>query len=309
MRTLTIQCVAKAGSAARFVAVVLAHLPYLASSPAIGSDDGMVHVDVSSELLAREARQSIEKVIPVRDVILGVPVQGNARLKAVTSLKLLDGQEKGVFELLLTGSAVSTTRANGGKAVIHCRTVTRFTARKQIVLDQRGLHAQPATCCAVATSTITGVSSPLPRLRGRLARRVAWRRAQSQRAQAERISARHSEQTIGHSFDADIALEMRQANAWLASRLKNDGISGSRSEPSFRTSITGLRVTGLPGNITDMASFQNTLKDKDVALGLRFERGNLVLTVDLPRLKAAAGGDLAESREPAVPRAARFLPD
>jgi hypothetical protein len=66
---------------------------------------------------------------------------------------------------------------------------------------------------------------------------------------------------------------------------------------------------GLPGNITDIASFQDTLKDKDVALGLRFEKGHLVLTVDLPRLKAAAGGDLAESRKPVVSRAARFLPD
>ncbi|HVC96011.1 MAG TPA: hypothetical protein VND64_20145 [Pirellulales bacterium] len=307
MRSMCLHRGAKARSAIGIVgAELLVFLLFLPAPSAAGAD-GLVHIHVSAELLQREALQSVERDLVVRDVILGVPVQGKARLKAATSLKLLDGQEKGVFEIVLTGSAVSATSANAGQATIHSRTTTRFTARKQIVLDREGLHPQPATCRAVATSTITGVASSLPRLRGRIARRVAWRRAQLQRAQAELISARHSEQSIGRDFDADIARDVRQANAWLASRLKSLPAAGGEPQPRFRTSSEGLKVTELTGSLTDLAAVQDSLREIDVAVGLRFDNDHLVLTVGLPRTKADAGGNLAESDWPTILPAANLL--
>jgi hypothetical protein len=199
-----------------------------------------------------------------------------------SSITLLEDEEKGTFDLVLTGSAVSTTRSNAGPVTIHCRTATSFTARKRLVLDDEGLHAQPATCRAVAHSTITGVSSSLPGLRGRIASKVGWRRAQSQRPQAERISARHSEQTIGRSFDTDVAADVRKAAMLLAAHLKNaNGVAGRW--PRFRTSLDGLRVTGLTGSLADLTTVQAQVKELEVALGLLLENDHVVLTVGVPR--------------------------
>jgi hypothetical protein len=244
---------------------------------------GRVHVQVSAELLAREAVQSIDKQVEVRDVVLGIVQRGHAHVAATARLELIEDDDHAVFEFVLTGKAESRTTGDAPPARIHSRTTTKFTARKKLVLDEEGLHALPATCRSEAHSTIEGVSSSLPGLRGRLSRRVAWRRAQAQRAQAERISAQHSERTICSNFDADVAREVQTANAWLAEHLRSSLAARNRAkvQPQFKTSSDHLRVIGLTADLAELAAVGSTLEMSDIAVRLLPEGDHIVLAVGL----------------------------
>jgi hypothetical protein len=249
--------------------------------PAAESLLGRVHVQVSAELLARQAVQRIDKRVDVRDVVLGTPLHGRAHVAATARLELLEDDDQAVFEIVLTGKADSTTTGEAPPTRIHSRSTTHFTARKKLILDEQGLRALPATCSAEAHSTIESVSSSLPGLRGRISRRVAWRRAQDQRAAAERVSARHCEQTICRNFDADIAHEVRVANSWLAEHLKSSLAARDRSKvlPQFKTSPDHLRVTGLTADLAELAAVGQTLESSDIAVRLVLEGDHLVFAL------------------------------
>jgi len=251
----------------------------------VGSLLDGVQIHVSSELIARETLRSLDKHVAVRDVILGVPIRGDAHVVGTTRLELVENPTQGEFEFVLSGTAVSATVGDAGKARIHSRTVTRFTARKQFILDERGLRALPAQCRAEAHSTVTRVSSPLPRLRGRLARRIAWRRAQSQLAAADRVGARHSEREISLHFDADIAMDVRRANQWLAQQRANADVatSGCEFQPRFQTSADRLRVTGLTARLIDLAASGQTADHSNVAMKILIDGGRLVVAVGTDR--------------------------
>lgn len=173
-------------------------------------------VQVTATALDQLVRKQVDENVNVKDVLLGVPLTGRARLRGGTSLKLAADPARGIFDIYFTGSAVSQTLGDADRAHIHSRTVTWFAARKRVILDERGLTSLPATCNATAKSTIAGTTSPLPGLRGRLASRIGRRQAQRQLAEADRTSAQHSAAQIRRRFDAEVAAQLAEANRLLA---------------------------------------------------------------------------------------------
>jgi len=202
-------------------------------------------VRVTVTALNQIVRKEVDEHLNVNDVLLGVPLSGRARLQGATSLKLAADPARGVFDIFFTGSAVSQTLGDADKAHIHSRTVTRFAARKRVILDERGLTALPATCNATAKSTIVGTTSPLPGLRGRLASRIGWRQAQRQLAEADRISAQHSAAQICRRFDAEVATQLAEANQLLAQQAAEWAKrSGGQLTLRFSTTDDHLCVSG-----------------------------------------------------------------
>jgi hypothetical protein len=202
-------------------------------------------VQVAAGALDQLVRKAIDEDVPVRDELLGVPLSGRARLRGATSLQLVRDPERGVFDIFLSGEAVSQTVGDAGKAHIHSRTITRFIARKRIILDANGLVALPAACNATARSTLARATSPLPGVRGRLASRIGWRRAQDQLSEADRISAQHSAAEIRRRFDAEVAIQLAEANQ-LLKRQTAAWTSGYGGRLPLRFSTTGehLCVSG-----------------------------------------------------------------
>lgn len=202
-------------------------------------------VRVMASALNQLVRKEVDENVNVKDVLLGVPLSGRARLQGMTSLKLAADPARGVFDIFFTGSAVSQTLGDADQAHIHSRTVTRFAARKRVILDERGLTALPATCNATAKSTIAGATSPLPGLRGRLASRIGRRQAQRQLAEADRISAQHSAAQICRRFDAEVATQLAEANRLLAQQAAEWAKrSGGKLTLRFSTTAECLCVSG-----------------------------------------------------------------
>jgi hypothetical protein len=202
-----------------------------------------LQASVSAEFLDQLAGQSCERRQNVRDTILGVPLYGQANTRGATRLVLVPDGRQGVFDMLLTGEAQSTTTSYRDPIRVHCTSVTKFSARKRFILDDRGVTSLPARCNAKTVSTLKGVSTDLPRVRGRLARRIGWQRASERRAVSDQVAARHAERDIAQALDEEAAPLVKQINAVLSSDLlRGRGDGRPRRRLRFQTTNDRLFV-------------------------------------------------------------------
>lgn len=252
------------------------------------------HVRITAGALDQLVRKTIDESVPVTDLLLGTPVSGRARLQGCSSLKLAADPTRAVFDIFLVGSADSQTVGDAGRAHIHSRTVTRFAARKRVILDEHGLTALPATCNATAASTLLGTTSPLPGVRGRLAGRIGRRRAQQQLAQADRISARHSAEEICRRFDAEVAAQLAEANRLLARQTAEWARRpGGRLPLRFSTTAEHLCASGVKAEPA-LAEAQPSTRGSPKSLA-----AVIVIpaaAVDLPTLAGLIGGLARDSQ-------------
>lgn len=188
-----------------------------------------LQLHVSAALLDDLVRQPVDESLAVRDTILGVPVEGSARVTGTSHLRLAPHPQRAVFEIVLQGAARSATAGQSPPVVIRSEAVTQFTLTKRFFLDDAGLTSQPANCQAETHSLVTAVETEWPGMRGWLARRLAWRRVQISHDEADAIAARHAERDLCQSFDQRCAGMIAQANALLAGRwLRGDAAASRR---------------------------------------------------------------------------------
>jgi hypothetical protein len=165
-------------------------------------------VQLSWDLVARAIERPVRQAVPVNYAIKGVPIRGTAQVEGATRLVVVPDPARAVFEVLFSGTALSNTTASAGPVRVHATATTAFAARKRIVLDEQGLTICPAQCRAETNSTITGVSSTLPGLRGQLLRLLGDKQAHAEQAEADLISARHTERSLSKQFDSDFDREI-----------------------------------------------------------------------------------------------------
>jgi hypothetical protein len=94
--------------------------------------------------------------------------------------------------------------------------VTHFNAVKRVILDEGGIEIFPTRVAAQTSTTIHGVSTSLPRLRGRIARRIGHDRALELKSAAEADSARKAENRLAGEFDREVAARIKSSHGKLA---------------------------------------------------------------------------------------------
>lgn len=218
-----------------WIACVGAFLPRTAEAQPPPSLLDHLQLHVSAAVLDELARQAVDEQLAVKDVILGVPVEGRARVSGTTHLRLLPDADRAVFEVVLQGTAKSATTGRSPPVSIRSEAETRFTLTKRFYLDDGGLKSQPASCRGETKSVVLAIDADWPGLRGWLVRRVAGRRAQSSHDEADDIAARHAERDLGRSFDRRCAALIEQANAQLAGRWLRGADASTPRRLSFHT--------------------------------------------------------------------------
>src|SRR4029078_10664465 len=98
--------------------------------------------------------------------------------------------------------------------VLHNQSQATFQARKRLFFTQAGLVATPTQATANTRSVTTGIESQMGGIRGRIAERVAWRRAGEMRGQADAIASQHAAEQVKAAFDQEI----RQVTARIESK-------------------------------------------------------------------------------------------
>jgi hypothetical protein len=145
--------------------------------------------------------RDVKRKTKIDEIILGTQNVGVAHTTGKPTLKLLPSKDAGRAELHFTGHVHSQTVGYNGPVQIHSHSDTKFRSIAQLTLMPDKLTAEPCTTATSTDSTIDHITSSLPRLRGRIAVNIAWRRANEQLAAAEAIAARRAAARITREFD------------------------------------------------------------------------------------------------------------
>jgi hypothetical protein len=196
-------------------------LPRVESQPrsfhALPAD--LVYIHISDRLLRRQISRPVVRQTLVNEIIVGTPVSGSAGTVGTIGLRLVPSGDRGVVDLLFHGQVQSRTTGFGGPVQVHSSGVTQFSAVKRLLLDENGIEVLPARAAAQTSSAIQGISTSLPRLRGRIARRIGERRAADLKPAAEAEAARKAEIRIAREFDGDVNGELVRAGSRLSAAL------------------------------------------------------------------------------------------
>jgi hypothetical protein len=179
----------------------------------------LVYIHISDRLLRRQISRPVMRHTSVNETIVGTPVSGTAATAGNTGLRLVPAGDRGIVDLLFHGQVQSRTTGFGGPVQVHSSGVTQFSAIKRLLLDEHGIELLPARVAAQTSTTIHGVSTSLPRLRGRIARRVGQERAADMKPAAEAEAGRKAETRIAREFDSDVTSELVRANSRLSQAL------------------------------------------------------------------------------------------
>ena len=119
-------------------------------------------------------------------------------------------------------------------------------------MDDSGLRVAPATADASTRLRTNCIGTSLPRLRGRIARRIAWRRTRSSHGQAQAITADHTADDIRDDFDERVNRSMAKVQKLFGSKLPDleTGKSPMPTDLRFRSKTDYLEMAILRENAT-----------------------------------------------------------
>jgi SLA1 homology domain 1, SHD1 len=159
--------------------------------------------------------KEINRQAEVRDVILGTSIYGKAWIIGKPGVELLDNPDQAAFFLILHGTAYSRTIGYNGPAIISSRSITSFTATKQIVFEPgKGAYALPCEVDAHTQIFIDGIGSTRRGVIGRIVRKSAAHTEAEQHGAATEIARQRAERRIAMAFDRDSGQRLARLN-WL----------------------------------------------------------------------------------------------
>jgi hypothetical protein len=164
----------------------------------------VMYIRVSREFLEDYVERTVERKKPVSDYILGARIAGESNTRGKTSFELLPSNGRLMGRITFEGTVHAQTRGYKSPVVLQQVSDSTFRSSKLVSMDENGLHVSRATTDAPTNLQTVGIDTSLPRLRGRIARRIAWGRVAGSHHQAEAITSQHTAANIGRDFDEQI---------------------------------------------------------------------------------------------------------
>jgi hypothetical protein len=194
----------------------------------------LVYARISRGFLEDYVDRAVHTRGPVHDFILGTRIEGESQTDGQIHLLLHPMFGKLSGEIAFDGTVHAQTVGYNGPAIIHSILNSRFRARKPISMGPSGLSVAPATACVTTNLQTTGVATTLPRLRGRIANRIASRRTAASHDEAEAISAQHTARTIREDFDKRVNRSVGNVRELFPSAAQGFEIAGDRAKTIMR---------------------------------------------------------------------------
>lgn len=224
---------------------------------------------LSEDMLCSLVDKQIDVQTSVRDVVLGTPVSGIARVTGRPRVILEPSQDQARFRMTVSGTVHSRTVGHSGPATIHGHSVTTFTANAPILFEPgRGFSAL-APQIQASTQVFTDRIVPTrPGLIGRIVERRAWDQVRSQQPQLTAIARQRATTRITAAF----------------SRHLDERIARLNQAIEFRTTLASLRnqADGTP---------QIVCCTTDKYLEIADTLGATRTTIDLPVYSAASAAN------------------
>jgi hypothetical protein len=173
----------------------------------------LIAVRLSEEWFTSRIDKEIEEYSPVDQVILGTRVRGTARTLGKPTVSLKRDPDNASLHVVLTGTTTSRTVGRNGPAIIYSRSLTQFTATKQIAFEAgKGFYALPAEIQATTRTTTEDIRSTRRGLLGRIVVRRAWRKVAENKPLTTEIARRSAQARIRAAFDRQMEAMLAQLN-------------------------------------------------------------------------------------------------
>jgi hypothetical protein len=179
----------------------------------------IVYVRVSRDFLEDYVERTVRRRKPVRDCVLGTRVVGESDTRGKTYLKLLPSNDRLLARIAFEGTLRAHTRGYHGPITFRYISDSVFHAHKLITVTDDGVTAGRATAVAPTELRTVGMSTSLPRLRGRISLRIAGRRMSRSHGRAEAITADHTADDIRDDFDSRVTHSLSDIKRVLGTKI------------------------------------------------------------------------------------------
>lgn len=173
----------------------------VANPEAITVPANVMYVRFSKSFLRSYFNRRFEKDLPVSDTILGAAVRGTSHTVANTDLDLVENSKQAQATLRFKGETSFNTTSYSGPVQVHSQGVTRFTSNKRLWFDGLNVLQSKATTEAKTETTGSNITTNLPRIRGRIALRIAEDEVAAKRGLAQQITSERTKQRIEQAFE------------------------------------------------------------------------------------------------------------
>ena len=189
--------------------------------PIVVEDHGGVPLllRIPAKLIANSVDRDFEHKAPVDQVLLGTHSHGTSHCKGKVTCRIENNLNGVSIVCCITGIVESVTCGTNGPAIIRSTASTEYLSSKRLTFDGKIFSSEPASVSSTTHLTISQIESTLPRLMGRIVKRVAAKKAQETKAQVEAIIKCQTEQELCQRIDADFEMRIADLNKQIASRL------------------------------------------------------------------------------------------
>jgi hypothetical protein len=173
-------------------------------------------VRVSADVLSQQLNRRIDVTLPVRDVIFGHNVSGQARLVGNPRVELIPSSNEAHFNMIFSGTVYSRTVCNGGPANIYGHSITSFTAMKEVVFESgKGFHALPSKIAATTRCYTDNIATSRGGIIGRITERRVSEEVAAKQSQLVVIARDRAVRRIEAAFNEAMAARVAHLNQSL----------------------------------------------------------------------------------------------
>jgi hypothetical protein len=210
-----------------------------------------LYARVSRDLMAYGVRDQVNQTQAVNEFILGTSIHGTADMNASIDMQLVPNRERATFDLTLDGVANSSTVGYNGPVTIDSSSVTGLYASKRVYIDVEGLSWDYSEANGWTSSTIHCIAA-----RSRLVRKIAWKRANASKSQAEQIAAGRASSRVAGQFDDQAAGLLTEVNEKYREMVRNPLIRRDAFPRlvRFETDANALRLRMLHASVFQLAA-------------------------------------------------------
>jgi len=189
-----------------------------------------LRVMVAEDFMNRLINDSNCETGPVVDCILGAYVTGNQETTTEIGVDFKPSDNTLRFELTLSGVTNSSTSGTTSQATIYTEGHHQFWGGKEINFDGDAFATQPAWVKVDANNTTVGASTKLDRipLLSRVGQKMAYRRTEELRGEAEAIAAQRVRDRVRPRFNEEVDERITRSNEEVGGkfnkRLKDNGL-------------------------------------------------------------------------------------
>lgn len=215
-----------------------------------------LYVRVSEDLTRVLMQQQVDRSTPIADCVLGTSISGSGTLHGTLDVEFVPSLQNAVIQTAFSGTIATNTHGVNGPAQIMAVGNTQINAGSRLMLDANGMRSTPTSSRACVNTTITGICSTSPGLRGRIVRRVASKKAAQSKGQAEAIAGQHAEKKFNAEMDQNVSQQVGTANAAIQSKVREplERLSLFPQQVDFRTSPDELTVVALEAGTTQLGA-------------------------------------------------------